>query len=307
MPTDPNWLPSTLAQATAALVAIIGGFLVSRLISLSVSRETLAQRRKSLGPQLDELALEWQRIHDERVAASAESLLDLNWDEWFGASGVVDLDDDFGARLPVGSTEEEMRPFAERDLALIREASEFYAKMPHTALPYDADELRIVAGPIEGHRLNVFLRVAKSLEREATSGTFLVSTAGLVGPFEVLQRERQDARIRRESEVGLQLRMLRREIDAIDDERKALALDPGIRDGVFMLNLFAALGILYPMIIMSLRPVPNCGAARWSMVAAFIIGFVMFVGYVGRRAAALHAGSGQMPSGVVAGDQPADF
>jgi hypothetical protein len=31
---DPNWLLSTIAQSTAALVAIVGGFLVSRLLAL---------------------------------------------------------------------------------------------------------------------------------------------------------------------------------------------------------------------------------------------------------------------------------
>lgn len=297
MPTDPNWLPSTLAQATAALVAIIGGFLVSRLIGLSTSRETLAQRRKSLGPQLDELTREWQGVHDDRVAASAEALLDLNWADWFGMGGDVNLEDSFSARLPIGSTGEEMRPFAERDLELIREASALYAATPHTALPFDADDVRALAGSIEGHRLDVFLRVAKSLENEAVTGAFSASRVGLVSPFEVLQRERQDARIRRESELGLQRRMLQREVDAIDGEQRALALDPGIRDGVLMLGLFAALGIVYPMIIMSLRPVPDCAAARWSMVIAFIIGFVMFVGYVGRRVAALHARSHRTSDG----------
>ena len=42
--SDPNWLLSTLAQSTAAVVAIVGGFLVSRLVQLSSEKEGLRRR-----------------------------------------------------------------------------------------------------------------------------------------------------------------------------------------------------------------------------------------------------------------------
>jgi hypothetical protein len=33
-PVDPSWLPSTVAQSTAALVGIVGGLLVARFMSI---------------------------------------------------------------------------------------------------------------------------------------------------------------------------------------------------------------------------------------------------------------------------------
>lgn len=53
MALDPGWLLSSLAQSTAAVVAIVGGFLVSRLVQLSSEREGL---RRQLQHTLDELA-----------------------------------------------------------------------------------------------------------------------------------------------------------------------------------------------------------------------------------------------------------
>src|SRR4051812_44540856 len=44
--TDPNWLMSTTAQSAAAIVAIVGGFLVSRLITANSSREALQARQR---------------------------------------------------------------------------------------------------------------------------------------------------------------------------------------------------------------------------------------------------------------------
>ncbi len=61
-PTDPNSLPSTEAQSAAALVAIIGGFLVSRLVALSMERQGLERR-------LDEHRAEADRL-TRRIAES---------------------------------------------------------------------------------------------------------------------------------------------------------------------------------------------------------------------------------------------
>ena len=49
---DPNWLPSTLVQSTATIVAIIAGFLVSRVLSL-------ATEKNSLGNIIDDLTTEY--------------------------------------------------------------------------------------------------------------------------------------------------------------------------------------------------------------------------------------------------------
>ena len=45
---NPNWLLATMAQSAAALVAIVGGFLVSRVVTLSSERQGLEQRGREL-------------------------------------------------------------------------------------------------------------------------------------------------------------------------------------------------------------------------------------------------------------------
>lgn len=41
MATDPNWLYSTIAQSSAAIVAIIGGFITATVLTLSAERRNL--------------------------------------------------------------------------------------------------------------------------------------------------------------------------------------------------------------------------------------------------------------------------
>ena len=48
MDADPNWLLSTTVQSTAALVGIVGGLLISRLVSLSSERAGLMRRLQAV-------------------------------------------------------------------------------------------------------------------------------------------------------------------------------------------------------------------------------------------------------------------
>jgi hypothetical protein len=71
--TDPNWLLSSVAQSAAALVAIIGGFLVSRLVSLAVERNRLLERQRDLA---NRLGLQRKRLgvaRYERMAGAESS------------------------------------------------------------------------------------------------------------------------------------------------------------------------------------------------------------------------------------------
>src|SRR5205085_1660535 len=75
--TDPNWLLSSTAQSAAALVAIVGGFLVSRVITLSTERQGLERRLR---------AAEVERVHARRRLDEASGeLLDEDIDSFLGA------------------------------------------------------------------------------------------------------------------------------------------------------------------------------------------------------------------------------
>lgn len=48
MSADPNWLYSTIAQSSAAIVAIIGGFITATLLRLAAERKSLINRLEYL-------------------------------------------------------------------------------------------------------------------------------------------------------------------------------------------------------------------------------------------------------------------
>ena len=66
--TDVNWLLSALAQTAGALVAIIGGFLVSRLVGMSAQRNGLLTRLDEIGKQVESAEMSLLDARKELVA-----------------------------------------------------------------------------------------------------------------------------------------------------------------------------------------------------------------------------------------------
>jgi hypothetical protein len=55
MTTDPNWLYSTIAQSSAAIVAIIGGFITATILARKAEKASLMKERDNKKAQLREL------------------------------------------------------------------------------------------------------------------------------------------------------------------------------------------------------------------------------------------------------------
>lgn len=122
-PVDPNWLLSTEAQSAAALVAIIGGFLVSRLVSLSSEREGLRRRRREVAARRDLTSDEYEKIHRARLSQSQKTFTDHHLKDVVQA-GRPSTPESLLEWIPRGSSATEMRPVAERLVECIAQARE---------------------------------------------------------------------------------------------------------------------------------------------------------------------------------------
>jgi hypothetical protein len=74
-PVDPSWLPSTVAQSTAALVGIVGGLLVARFMSIDVEQRTLRNRLAEARERLTFVQGVRDRLGDELLQTRALSAL----------------------------------------------------------------------------------------------------------------------------------------------------------------------------------------------------------------------------------------
>ena len=63
MLTDPSWFYSTIAQSSAAIVAIIGGFITATVLMLTAEKRSLVTQVSDKRKMLDSL----QQAHDEMI------------------------------------------------------------------------------------------------------------------------------------------------------------------------------------------------------------------------------------------------
>lgn len=286
--TDPNWLPSTLAQATAALVAIVGGFLVSRLITLASTRSGLEQRVSSLQARLRELTDECRRVHQETVDHGFRVVVDEELRRWVRLKGEFDIAEKLqDAELPMGFDLDELVPRSEALVATIRSAwvriEESFGEWEEP--PTDIHELEDRIGPIDPVERDIY-RFGATKRREEVQdakgyGTVLPTIPSLVRSK---YRDRLDASATRESELAHDRRTLESELRVAQADVWIAGQVTGVWPGLVVLALFAALGIVYPMIVMGQRPVPDDAVTRTSMVTAFVAGFLTFLVYVGTYA-----------------------
>src|SRR3954467_8057743 len=113
--TDADSLLATLSQSSAAMVAIIGGFLVSRLVALSSEREGIKRQLKAARERLSLYEAEYEPIHQERLEGSIERMEGWLLDRLTNDGQVTtDIPTSELVDAPRGSSVEEMLPYAEQ-------------------------------------------------------------------------------------------------------------------------------------------------------------------------------------------------
>jgi hypothetical protein len=304
-PVDPDWLLSTTVQASAVLVAIVGGFLVSRLVDLSAKRAEMIERRN----HRDRLRLikqaEYNDLHADRVAESSNWFTDRHQDDLLAARGEGDIESMLDW-IPVGSSTEEMRPVAERFTRSMQAAfADIESKFPPgTAPPRTCRDLEKSGIAIPEKARFVYELVANHIAQEIDSrrqkqesGVTVSWNTSVVDinpppskfkvPMSSLIVERQDARIDLERQLGAELRAYGSELALIDEEFARFKNPDAMLGAIIVLVYLVLVGIALPTILMSLRPVPDGPLSRIAVVAAFISGLLVLLAYLLFRLRAL--------------------
>jgi len=275
--TDPNWLLSSTAQSAAALVAIIGGFLVSRLISLSVERTATLQRHEELNGRRRLNRAQYDEVHANRLSTSKSWFWEHHRDRLVAECGEINAQDLTGLFIPRGSAEAEMRAFAQQLIEWTKAAyKEIAEAFPgKTSLPSSMHDLEASKIAIPGGALEVYWEVCKELMPGRRQGINIASRI----PTSDLTLQRQDRLIEREAELEAECHALDYEITLVEQTLKSFKRPQGITGAIISLIYLALAGIALPTVLMALRPVPDGPAARTVIVISFISGLCVLLGY----------------------------
>lgn len=278
---DPNWLLSSTAQSAAAMVAIIGGFLVSRLVSLSADRNAILQRLEDLGTRRALKADEHREVRDERFAVTKRWFINDRLKEVVAHRGMADPESLLD-RIGVGSSLDEMRPVAQHLLAAVQaafaliEARYTGASIP----PPTAEGLRRDGLTIPAADEEIYEGVASSIgEGRPRTPNRLYPVMPLPSVKPAIVYQRQDDRVARERELRSELRFLDKELMVTVERLASFEKPKGITGAVLALTYLAVAGVLLPVVLMAFRPVPDNSVSRVIVVLAFTSGLLVLLFY----------------------------
>lgn len=331
---DVNWLLSAIAQASAALVAIVGGLLVSRYVTLHAEQQGARRRADDLGRRIEEA-----RSH----RAAAERQVDLYFVDDF-----LDDTDVFEAifRGQGEATPEEVLAAKDSDAdhlnhALLDEQlgelqAEFLAAV-QALLPIvpegkdHAEWLEFKRGRdfVIGHRnlwewvydriVDERVEAATAAEREARKkspfGNLLSdykydtsSIARLISPEVrglrgVVSSQHEIAQV---NVLRGRVESARAEVRALDQERRlaeetfdATRQPEGFSLALQVLSILAALGMGVPVIAMVFVPYTLPWLARVGVVVVFFVGVLLLLRFLFAYASYLRGARPALPATVV--------
>ncbi len=294
---DPEWLLATMAQSAAALVAIVGGFLVNRVVTLNSERQGLERRARELEQQtrgqeesqrealLTRVEASWDRYvgwmaarcaarYETHGSVSAEWLVDRFWlrgvptrEEMLGIAGLLveetmKASEHFerGGSLPDSGTTGWAVYKIYQSVEAAREASVRVARR---------EELRLKAGRPSSSSVYDQVRAAVS---------FATRSENREG--DQLQQTRYDKLIEDEHEQQDLVDRLAREHEFVRTEAARVAKPRGLWLAASAFAYLTVVGVVVPVVGLASRPVPYDLLSRRWLVGLFISGLLAVGGYL---------------------------
>lgn len=288
MTIDPNWILSTMAQSTAALVGIVGALIVARISNIAAQNNLTRQLMQEfkveeaiLKRAIDSLNSEinpvlYSRFRnwnlEKMVSAKGElSLEEIDYPKYMKDEDFKDLVTKYNDEIKV-ALDFMKRHFADdndipenyKDLVV-----EYGIKIDHG---YIWDECRKLINKENIQKRNLNNSFLRSFSMHEPLPMPVIESPIAKQRFEDNVQKRSDLENRR---LILIAQNKMREFSLIDE-----TVHKSLKRGVWVLVSFAFCGMIYPVLIMLGLEELHALGWRISAVATFLIGFISFVTYL---------------------------
>lgn len=289
---DEGSLLATLAQSSAAVVAIVGGFLVSRLVQLSSEREGLRRQLGRAQDELEHVAVAYDEAHEYRLANSQENFREWIVDDLIKADpATLDRDALLADNIPRGSSVEELASYLDdltEEVAQAKTAVMKYVRRDDVDTLHldDLRERGLQVPEAQEDLYGMILDwVAEQLPRSKTYGLSVIpprlGLGSIVNPVtRSAELRRLDESIRDEQDLRSRNSMLEGEIRRLKREIDLIGRPAGVTSAIVILAIYSVLGIVAPVVVMGLGLATLAAWLEWLLVALFVLGLSAVLAYI---------------------------
>lgn len=290
--TDPNWLLSTVVQSSAVFVAIVAGFIISRLLALSSERSGIQTRIRDLKLQVN--------IKKENIDILEKSLLTWDAEDFLEDSDVVDkiiesrgqisLTDAMKLVTYLNRSEDELRPYWEDAIKVTKEAFHLIGENL-TEFLVESENFEVLLKNsgvnISSYRLKIFQQIfgvylREYEKRQNPLGAMMNSLANIRMPdfrsaseansYETLKR---DIEILRRDNNALEI-----QVSDLNIQLQQLGQPQGVILGIIFLFYFSLVGIVIPVLLMPFATDKFTSYHKWVIFILFVSGLIFFFVYL---------------------------
>jgi len=272
--SDPEWLPSTIVQSSAALVAIIGGLLVARLVGMTAERRSIRTRLEELNDLITSDEIYYRDLVAERFDWDLSDFIDSAVIAYFPDRLMTARD--LVSEVSSDAALEQRREFARIFFDWIAENEPRIEALFDDGARYSED-LRRRGLDVEPKFEPVAEALLSGLDPPTPTfiGGLNVSIPTIpLGPLDpagrIVTSQRWDALNRDIERTDRKLQERIRERDRLIVRVSELT-PHGVRGSLLTLGGVVLAGIAFPIVVMALRPPDLSPGLRWAMVAAFLV------------------------------------
>jgi hypothetical protein len=291
MITDPNWLLSTVVQSAAAFVAIVAGFIISRLLSLSAEKSGLQTKVRDIKLQLEIKKKILDELKQRLLEWDAENFLEDSdvLDLIIASGGKISLTEAMKRTTNHSRSEEELRPYWDEAIKVVQNAfqivSENFSKL------VNSDEFDVFLNNhginTSSYRLKIYYRVFGKIQTEYEKRhNPLVAGINLKTLFRMPDIRSADEINRYRfceqdiESIGRDKNALEIQLTDLEDHLKQFGQPQGVKLGIFFLAYFSLVGIVIPVFLLPFPPDQFTITLKWSIFLLFISGLVFFFIYL---------------------------
>lgn len=294
MIADPNWLLSTVVQSAAAFVAIVAGFIVSRLLSLSAERSGLQVKIRDIKLQLG--------IKIQNLDVLEKRLLEWDAEDFLEDSDVLKMLIESGGQISLAEamkrvtgynrSEDELRPYWDEAINVTKNAfrivTDNFSELAESEGDIDVF-LKNLGLDISSYRSKIYHRIFGKIlneyeKRQNPFGAMMNSIASVQMPdFRSADENNRYRALEHDIEVierdksALETQLLDLEV-----QLKQLGQPQGVKLGIIFLAYFSLVGIIIPVFLLPFPPEQFTSTHKWVVFLLFISGLVFFFVYLSK-------------------------
>jgi len=290
--TDPNSLLSTVVQSAAAFVAIVAGFIISRLLALSSERGGFQTRIRDIKLQINIKKENIEVLEKRLLTWDAEDFLEDSdvVDKIIESKGQISLADAMKLVTYLNRSEGELKPYWEDAIKVTKEAfhlieenlTEFLEEIENFEVL-----LKNLGIDISSYRLKIYQQIFGIYLREYEKmqnpfGAMMSSIANIRMPdFRTANEANSYETLKRDIEtLKRDKSALETQLSDLNTQLHQLGQPQGVTLGIIFLAYFSLVGIVIPVLLMPFATDQFTLNHKWAIFLLFFSGLIFFFVYL---------------------------